>query len=1108
MQASTPPPPPPSPDQLRDIKEASRTIHLAPMSQPKITAMPLDAKSMAGLDYAPDGRVLPMSRSRDGRWFPTPQFEAQVAVNALSRDYPPAHAKAATKDGVPYEQSMLLTMYGLIHPKWSSDQIHEDWHKDPDLAKAMRHEFLDDIRFRFAKTTPKTLATAGVIRYPQQVVGHSIFLDVDLADLFPKTDPRFIKHYQHRDPAVVEKLPWNQELWEQFGDVLESARSEVDWLDKCACFYTTQNGFRLVYLLSHPIPVMGPNGLEDKLRGAMMALAVAGIATDTGCCDWTRLMRAYRCYKGSHRIGHGGYYRLTWNNIRLGEDECEERPETLLAVDPDLIPSYSHGFNIHDFLDHRHFSLIQKVILGQEQVDKSGRVLEEPDIDLGSMPSPQEANQLIYADGAKETQLFQNLRRRLKDLGNRNAATSKAGFVVQVAQRLYNLIFEQADILEEFAKIRGRSGLHYGNFYAVWDLCSILRDDLAVFAGNYSPQFVYAVLVQSYIQAMERRATAGDASARSEDVVRNETWRAVVANYPVQFAIRQQVDEEQKEEEFREERSKLQDEWDKDMAREHWIRHFADMTGMSLEEAKAEACKFLIVESPLGRCVARYKDGRWSYSEPVTNHAALISMIRDSGHPLINYHKIKNEEVQIRKEDEIMNDFGTSCGKVMTASRLVPGNKVDFILEDGVRKPRFVNKLPGVAESMPATYHPNIDKYLRMLGGEHPEKFMDWLAKFPDIEHPLPALYLHGAPGIGKGMLTEGLRLLTSRGIAANFGDALTGFQDFFYDTFFLIVDEDTAGGNDFEKNVVGVLRRMIGGQLRQINLKGIKGIHIDGEWRLLITANNKDVFQIQQDLTQEDINALNGRIFYIDATKNTDQILEYLRSVGGRFGKNGRGPGTVPDQWPLKIAQHVMWLHENRQVVQGERFLIDAPPSPWHEHLRITSAGGMLICRILAEALREVGQGKEYDWLILKRRSRKVYIRPDLFEVFVERNYQKFRGQAVRTLERLSHGQKRVSVMTTFRREVMEQKPRCYVLNIGAVMNALHNRGYDVDFRGVFGEEMWRVVAPHDIQRELDEEVPVEEGQKDAPSPGMPQSFQGNAGKIIDFPGVLHGQA
>jgi len=1067
--ASAPPPPPPPPAPPTAPPPSVEPVMLKRLEQPRVMAQILNNQGVASFDWIdgtstngqPMRLAVPMCEGEKGP-YRSRIFAAEPFVDVMSRRHLAAWSKVNKKDGTPYDQSYYLVSYNICNPAFTADPAEFYLH-DPDMVAGYTFNNLDTSGFRLTKNSPQLMQDAGILRYREQVCASVAMLDADNCDIFPSSDPRYAKFYQNPD----DKLPWNEELRQIFiEEVLPKLLKDVPVMKNVACAYQTTNGIRFVFMFDRPVPVLGGAGcLEDILMGMMAELAVAGFAVDTACKDWTRNQKVPRCQKGTKRTEEDPFFWLSWNGIDPTVNDADDPPEALQAFDPRVFPRYS-DFKLAEYLHHENWKLITKVLTGGENTqpqvnyDWEGTRLK---MELGDCPDDQQVRDLLYLpDSSKHTNEYNVIKNQIKKM---TLGQKKDGYRCEVALRLFALIFEGRDILTDFSRVHGKGeSIHYGAYFSIWDLCAIMRRQMP------SPQMVYALLLEPFLRANQKRAETDPKNARTEPQAKAEVWRAIVKNYPTQIAINQQEEEEESAEEERKNQA------DANRQREqagnlHLIKnHLQQWTGQSEEWVEANWRRLLIITSKIGVSVLQIRNGRATYSDPLTSSKEWVACIENAGHTLINYMTAE-EEPKVMREADICNGQSTPCGKIIQASRLVKGNSIKFIHEDGVDKLCFVLKLPGVAEDVEPIHHPEIEAYLRLLGGDSVEKLLDWLAVFVRIEKPSPALYIHGDPGIGKGMFLCGLGLLTARKRPAEFQDALGDFQDFFEDTWLLAIDEGCET-NQFQKNVVTILRKFIGGHSKQINVKGIKGMYIESEWRLVVMANNDDVFAIKNDLSDQDIEALNSRIFYLNSQINSKAIRDFLHRHGDWHG-NEFGPGT--EGWPLKIAQHVMWLHQNRKVELGKRFLIDTPPSPWHEHLRVTSAGGLTVCQAIHDCIEILARGNTCDIIHIDPKKGELYLSQKRFEGFVEKHYPKFKGQVSKVVKRLSTAKGQVRIPQEGKKAKYWPRPMMFTMDLPAIVTALNDNGYDTDFRGIFGQEMWETVVPVRIREQYAEDAPID---------------------------------
>ena len=1062
------PQPPPFPLQPPPLSIAP--VYLDREQQSRVMVQTQNTCAVSDVVRRPDGGMEFISEHK-GIPHPAKSFECLPLIDALIKKWPKANKLQPFKaNGMLKDQGWYLVSYNVLNIPYTSTVVYQEAAQDQEFVSGYRYDNLSNIGFRLFKSSPTMLARNMVIKYVDQVVGTLLMIDGDNADMWPKS--RYPQLYKSPDQSVVEKLPWSQELFDLFkGTTLPCLKNTVPWWDKCTCFYTTANGWRWVAQLTTPIAVTARTGsIEDHVAGMMIDLALAGVGVDSGCRDWTRHMRVPRCYKGDTALDSLTFFRCSYNGIDL-DDIGEEPPEKLIAYPHETYPTYS-GRKISDYFSHENFPLIQKAF-GTKDPTAPSSFHASVNVSTGDMPSAQDVEDILYNGDRRNASIVNKVvKKELTSLMMRKPERSKKDYLIAQAARLYAMLYENSDNMMEFSKAHGCEGLHYGNYYATKEFCHIFRSRLNEHS-DITPQVVYAFMVGPYLKAMEQRSQVDPSNARSEDTIRGEAWRAVLAHWTMQHAIEQDIIqrdtlEEQQDVLAKEERQVLNDEAETTLARD-----MSSMLGLPEDWCSANLRKHLLISSGLGISVAQVRNGAMYWSDPQKKWSNVVPAIRESGHLLINLLRPKTnpeDGIEIRTEQAVMHDHGSTCGDMVRASRLTDRNRIETVTQSGEKRLRFVYKLLGMAEDIQPVYHDCIDKYFREIAGEHYEKFLDWCACFRKIDRPLPALYLKGPPGIGKGMLLEGLSQLTAAKTSAEFTDALQQFQDTWKDTPFVSIDEDASTANGkFTKNVVGVLRRLIGGHFKYVQIKGEKSLRLDGEWRLMISANNDGVLEIKQDLDDNDIEALNGRIFYIDSEPRATEIKQILRQAGGRNG-NEHGPGTEADNWPLKIAQHVVWLEENRQVQHGERYLVDAPPTPWHENLRITSAGGLTVCKAIGTSLSAANEGRTFPWLHVEKAKCKVFVEPEPFERHMAQEYPKFSGQITAILGRLSHGIYRPRVKSPG--PGRPRRPRCYDINIEAVMTALEHHGYDTDYRAVFGETMWRAVAPAHIQSEYQDEA------------------------------------
>jgi hypothetical protein len=239
-------------------------------------------------------------------------------------------------------------------------------------------------------------------------------------------------------------------------------------------------------------------------------------------------------------------------------------------------------------------------------------------------------------------------------------------------------------------------------------------------------------------------------------------------------------------------------------------------------------------------------------------------------------------------------------------------------------------------------YNGEIARWLELLGGEHHDRLLDWLATYDRFGRPTCALYIHGARGIGKGLLGEGLGRLHTAG-AVDFETLTESFTEHLSRSALVWADEVAVVGHDTTASAL--FRRLIGSSQMVIRRKFKSEAIIEGAHRLLITANNPDALRVREMMTQEDIAAVVQRIGYIQCLgKQADACRAYLASLGGR---------DYTERWVAEdgLARHVLWLVDTRgpQVQSGDRYLVEGwNPSYAEDMVTRTSLQGEVLTALV----------------------------------------------------------------------------------------------------------------------------------------------------------------
>lgn len=219
-------------------------------------------------------------------------------------------------------------------------------------------------------------------------------------------------------------------------------------------------------------------------------------------------------------------------------------------------------------------------------------------------------------------------------------------------------------------------------------------------------------------------------------------------------------------------------------------------------------------------------------------------------------------------------------------------------------------------------YDPDIEAWLAGWGDD---TLLDWLATAPKLEKATAALFLHGGPKTGKTMLAMALGTIwgdapTDLGsLGVNFNEDLAANP---------IIMADESLPEEYKKDS-GLLRRLITATSTKLRRKYMNTVNLKGCVRVVICKNHLNLFQ-GESMTREDVDAVCERLLYYKLT------------------------GQAPYFHPVRLAQHILWLEENRTVESTDRLWVEGRDSELHRFMRISSKARSLICQWLMNFIME----------------------------------------------------------------------------------------------------------------------------------------------------------
>lgn len=350
---------------------------------------------------------------------------------------------------------------------------------------------------------------------------------------------------------------------------------------------------------------------------------------------------------------------------------------------------------------------------------------------------------------------------------------------------------------------------------------------------------------------------------------------------------------------------------------------------------------------------------RGVYLTPLQKDELDVSLDRDlapvpsQGHPAaIDWHTFnKDGSIRKKKVAEILKDYSTVARDTVA----------DLTLKHSYYDPatQIFHEAACPLRDIPARYDEHVDGWLRVLAGEQYEKMADWIATVPNLKRQTCAIYMSGPKGVGKSLFATGLaRLWTADGSPTELGKILENFNaDLLHCP--LIFADEYIPQNFKGQRTSAELRQLIGSNARTLARKFLPNATLVGAVRLIMAANNERLLALDEDLSKDDLEAVGQRFLHIETTTAAS---DYLKKIGGRNGTEGWVDGD-------KIAMHAMWLAKTRNVIPGDRFLVEGHRTKLHTSLPTQSKINGLIVEWLVrflDAPPAIRHGIEQSGLVL----------------------------------------------------------------------------------------------------------------------------------------------
>lgn len=358
----------------------------------------------------------------------------------------------------------------------------------------------------------------------------------------------------------------------------------------------------------------------------------------------------------------------------------------------------------------------------------------------------------------------------------------------------------------------------------------------------------------------------------------------------------------------------------------------AGKEGTSVEELKRR----LVIYLNGGSNYYVFNERTNRYYGPVGSNG-LVERLETLSPSLITRSLLRSASGASRSDKDILSAYGT------------PVEAVEMrVGENGARFDAGGNRLiAGVWElrsGLEAEYNEDIANWLQLLGGDNPEKLLDWIATVADNKLPSCAIYLRGPKQCGKSLLAHGLARLWGQPFTP-YRNAVTRFNGPILRSPLVVLDEGLS-----ENQSSAAFREFVAANDITVERKYQAPITLVGSPRVLITSNNDDALRIRDEVGVDDLSAITDRIGWIEVDPKAG---DFLQQLGGRLSGTA---GWVDEDM---IAKHALWLRENRKVTPGDRFIVPGWKHDKLEQLPGRMSGTAEVLTTIAYHLADRAGGK-----------------------------------------------------------------------------------------------------------------------------------------------------
>jgi hypothetical protein len=221
--------------------------------------------------------------------------------------------------------------------------------------------------------------------------------------------------------------------------------------------------------------------------------------------------------------------------------------------------------------------------------------------------------------------------------------------------------------------------------------------------------------------------------------------------------------------------------------------------------------------------------------------------------------------------------------------------------------------------------HTEVNDWLVAMGGSKADQLLDWVASVTKLKHQCAGLLLEGDAGSGKTLLANGLASLWSTSGPSPFDVIASDFNSSLKTCPLVFADEGfTVPRNG---NVNDILRRAIASPSIHLRRKFISDVTVKGAIRVMMATNDENILKDFKDVGAD----------------ARDALAERILLIGIHDGKARAILSGMPHEdkaiWKeLMIAEHALWLRDNRVVKHGKRFIVEGVGTEITDRLSVSA--------------------------------------------------------------------------------------------------------------------------------------------------------------------------